>query len=102
MEQQTFTIDSMKDYLFRPKVMRAVEINAIGMTMDLDDINATIKTYDFCLEHIEVNIKDNWLPVKKGNDYWPATIENDVVAVKELVTWFLQNVVFKVFQNSSE
>lgn len=100
--QTEFTIKSLEGYTFRPKVMRAVEINAIMTTTNLEDINSMIKTYDYCLEHLEVNLKGVWTQVKKGNDYWPANLENDAFAVKELVEWFLENVVFKAFQKSSE
>lgn len=102
MEQKEFQIEAMPNYSFRTKKLRAIEINAIAQTLDLDSIQATIQTQDFILEHLEVSIKGVWTTVKQKNDYWPATLEDDVIATKQLVGWFLNNVVYSAFQKSGK
>lgn len=107
MEQKEFQIESLPDYTFRVKKMRAVEINAMKLYFDPDDINKLIVCQDYALQHLEVNIKGQWLPVEKVEKngeftYWPGNLEDDDTAIQELFKWFLNNVVYAVFQKSEE
>ena len=55
---------------------------------------------DFALEHIEVNVGDNkWIVVKQKdrNVYMPMGIEEDYKALKELIEYFIEEVLSKVF-----
>jgi len=107
MEQKEFQIESLPDYSFRTKKMRATEINAMKIYFDTEDIEKLVKAQDYALQHLEVNIKGQWLQVQKQEKngeftYWPGNLEDNVNATQELFNWFLSNVVFAVFQKSEE
>lgn len=103
MEQLEFKISAMPEHTFRVKKINAEEINAIATAMDLGDIQKNLMVNDYVLRKLEVNIKDTWVQVKKNkNEYLPGSLEDNAIAVKELVEYFLENVVFKAFQKSSE
>ena len=102
---ETFKIEKLPEFEFRIREnVRAIEINAIATTMDLDSIDKTIKTYERCLECCEVKIKEQWLKCKEpGKEiYWPGTLETDALAQKQIVEYVLENLIFKAFQKSSE
>lgn len=102
MEQTEFKIDAMPNHTFRVKKINAEEINAIATAMDLNDIQKNLMVNDYILKKLEVNIKETWVPVKKNDGYLPGSLENDAIAIRQLVDWFLENVVFAAFQKSSE
>ena len=60
--------------------------------------------YTMVFEHTEVQIKDKWLPVKeKGREiWWPESIADNMDALISIVNWFMNDIIFPVFQKSSE
>lgn len=103
MEAQEFTIESRKEQ-FRVAQISPIDLLALQMQTDLDNFEQSKILFKFALEHIEVKMGETWKPVKTQNRevYMPIGIENDYQALNELCVWFLNNVVAKVFQKSSE
>lgn len=90
-----------KDEIFRIKEMNAIEIFSIRAVMDYEDIKGAMNTTTMLLERLEVKCGEKWLPVKNGNNYYPAGIENDYQAIEQLVLKI--NAYLKsVFQKSRE
>lgn len=80
----------VKDFTFRIKRMNAIELLAIKSVIAFDNIKDLIETYSYLLEKIEVKVKDSWLQVKQGNNFYPAAIETDVEIIDSLITHILQ------------
>lgn len=100
MEQKEFKIPSRENNQFRIAKLDPTEVLALAMTMDLNEYKQTKATMDFALEHIEVNVGDNkWIVVKQKdrNVYMPMGIEEDYKALKELIEYFIEEVLSKVF-----
>lgn len=86
---------------YRIKQMNAIEVLSIQSTINFDDIDKIQKCYSNMLEKIEVKVKDQWVSVKSGNNFYPIGIENDVKTIEELIKYFL-SYLRMVFQNSKE
>ena len=67
----------IKDNEYRIKKMNAIEILALKSQIDFSTVESTIKCYSTILERIEVKVKDQWIPVKDKDNYYPAELEND-------------------------
>lgn len=104
LEQKEFTIQSCKDLTFRLAKFSIIELLAIKTMIDFNDFNKTKMLFEFALTHIEVKIENSWFLVKAANKefYTPATIETNIQALEELVSWFLNNVIKPTFTKSSE
>ena len=104
MKQEVFSINSFPDLEFRVKKISPVDLLCLTTTMDLEDFSKTQSSYNFILEHIEVKINDKWFNVKiTGKDiYMPESLEENLVALNELIEWFFSNVIAPLFQKSSE
>lgn len=100
---QEFTIPGYA-YTFRVRKIRPTTLLAVSTQLDFEDYKHLETCFDFALENIDVKIGEEWLRVKEpGRDiYMPAEIENDIQFMKKVVTWFITNVIKKVFQNSTE
>lgn len=98
-----FKIDS-SNLDFRIKKMNAIETLALKMTLDNSTMSNTIKSFKTILEYIEVKCDDSWLPAKmEGREvYFPTELENDIVAINELLEYFMGTYLKSVFQKSSE
>jgi len=96
----------IKDYPkeFRIKKISPVKILSIATQFGEDSLEATERIFTFALENTEVLILDKYLPVKEeGKEvYWPNDIEDNILVLQELVTYFVKNVINIVFQKSSE
>lgn len=103
MENREFKIES-RDNEFRVKKIDTIELMAVVMTLDLNSIESSKEYITFALDHIQVKIANDWISVKPKNKpvYWPANIENDYAAIKELISWFTTNIIKPVFQSSSK
>lgn len=100
MEQKEFTIETRKDNLFRIAKIEPTEILALGMTMDFNEFKQTVDTMNYALEHIEVKMGDNmWTVVKQKNRnvYMPMGIEDDLKSLNQLIQYFIEEVLSKVF-----
>ena len=91
----------IKNHEYRIKKMNMIEVLALQSQITFKDITSTEALYNAILERIEVNIGEKWLPVKKGNDYFPAGIEDDIETLQALIANFLEYLK-SVFQKSDE
>ena len=103
MEQKEFKINSREEQ-FRVGQISPIDLLAISTQIDFENFQMTKTLIQFCLENIEVKIGEKWVPVKtKGRElYYPKDIVNDFIAMNELFTWVMENVIAAVFQRSSE
>lgn len=103
MEQKEFRIKSY-DGEFRIKKMNAIELLGIRSQIDFDNLDSAIEFFKIALEHIEVKIGNDWVPVKMKNRevYLPDGLENDIMAVNELTNYFTKEFLMPVFLKSSE
>ena len=92
----------VKNFTYRIKRMNAIEVLAFQSQISFDKYEDVLKMYNEILEKIEVKLDNTWLNVKtKGKDiYYPSGIEDDVIAIQELVKHFL-DYLKSVFQNSN-
>lgn len=99
--QNEFTIKSVP-HTFRIKEMNAIELFALQTQLQFDSTEQSEAVFKTLLERIEVQCDKTWLPVKaKGQEvYYPAGIEYDIKAVKELIGYFMNEYLKPVFQNS--
>lgn len=99
-----FTIKSRPELVFRTKNISPVDLLALTTTIDFENFTKTKELYNFALEHIEVkDNNDKWSSAKvEGREVYNLLIEDDVMAMNELITYFLNEVVGKAFMKSSE
>lgn len=104
INQEIFRIDSRKDLEFRVGKISAVEMLGLQTQINFNSLTQTETVFTFILEHIEVNIAGVWTPVKeKGRDiYMPLNLEENLIALQELVIYFLNNVMKPLFKKSKE
>lgn len=90
-------------YKFRVNIS-SVSLLSLKTTMNFEKPTLTEETYKYMLEHVEVQVKDKWFPVKvKGKeDYFPVGIENKIVLLEDICYFFMREVVMKTFQKSDE
>lgn len=102
-ELQEFKIESRQEQ-FRIAKISPIDLLAISTQIDFDNFKATKTLIQFAIENIEVKIGEKWLPVKTKDKeiYWPKDIVNDFMALNELFTYMMTEVIVKVFQKSSE
>lgn len=98
-----FKIKSRNE-VFRIKQMNAIETLALNTQISFQNIEKTTQLFNIVLERIEVRCGNDWLPVKeKGHDiFYPAGIENDVHAIDELITYFMNEYLKPIFTKSNE
>lgn len=99
-----FTIESKKTHKFRIAKISPVELLALQMQIDFSNLQLTVTLFSYILEHIEVEISKQWVPVKEKNRdvYMPVDLENDFLSLRELVFYFLNSYMKPLFTNSNE
>ena len=104
IEQKTFKIKSRKDLEFKVGKISSIEMLTLQTQINFKSMTQTETVFSFILEHIEVSINGTWVTVKeKGRDiYVPFDIEQDLVALQELVVYFLNDVLKPIFKKSKE
>lgn len=104
MQPIEFKIAKRPELELRIKKVSPVDLLAISTQMDFNKFAQTKEMYKFALEQTEVKIGDKWFPVKvEGREvYMPTDLEDDPIALNEIIVYFLDNVVTKVFPESSE
>lgn len=98
MEQKEFTIEGYENK-FRSTKVKPLDMLALQTQINFDDMIKTKELFKFALEHLEVKVLDQWIPVKEPNKevYYPIGIEDNYKALKSLIEWFIENVVRPVF-----
>lgn len=79
------------NFNYRTKEINAIEAFAMRTRLVFDDFDSSMEAINLVLEHLEVEVAGQWLPVKeKGkNNYLPDALTKDFNGVKELVTKYL-------------
>lgn len=92
------------DYNFKIGHIKPTSLLAISTQLDFGNYKHLEECFDFALEHTEVEVNGQWFKVKEAGRevYMPANIATDMNLLKELVGYFINNVIKKVFQNSTE
>lgn len=90
----------IKDNVFRIKKMNAIEILALRSQVSFDDYASSEKTYIEILSRVEVKVKDEWISIKQGNNFYPEGIEEDVETIEQIITNVLKYLK-EVFQKSN-
>jgi hypothetical protein len=72
-----------------------------------NDIATNEQIFDFALANTEVLLIDKWTPVitilPNGEYvYWPANLEDNLIALNEIITTFVKEVLNKVFTSSNK
>lgn len=100
--EQTFQIEHSGE-TFRIKKMNAIEILAVRSQISNKDVATSMNMFSTILECIECRVGNEWLPVKtKGKEvYFPNGIEDDVLVIQDLVSYFMGEFLVKVFQKSN-
>lgn len=99
-----FTIESFKSHEFRVGKITPIELLALQMQINFNNLELTTNLFTFILEHLEVKIMDSWVAVKERNKevYMPMNIATNLAALRELVFYFLNNYMKPLFTNSNE
>ena len=90
----------VKDFTFRLKKMNAIDLLALRSQISFDSFENAQQLYNTILERVEVKVKDDWIQVKQGNNYYPASIEEDVDAIETIISEVM-TYLKKVFQKSN-
>ena len=104
IKQETFKSKSRKDLEFRVGNISSIEMLTLQTQINFKSMTQTETVFSFILEHVEVNINGIWTTVKeKGRDiYIPFDLENDLMALQEIVVYFLNDVLKPIFKKSKE
>lgn len=104
IKQDTFKINSRKDLEFRVGKISSIEMLSLQTQINFKSMTQTETVFSFILEHVEVNINGAWATVKeKGRDiYVPFDLEEDLMALQEIVVYFLNDVLKPIFKKSKE
>lgn len=90
----------IKGFTFRIKKMNALDLLSLRSQISFDNINVAKDTYSVFLKNIEVKVKDEWIQVLQGNNFYPAELENDIDMMSEL-TQFMMEYLKDVFHLSN-
>lgn len=99
-----FTIKSFAGVTFRTTKVSPVDLFALSSQLNMTNMAQSKEVATFALEHLECKISEKWVPVKtKDMDvYMPIGLEENLVAITELITEFINKVVAPAFTKSSE
>ena len=103
MTGQEFKINSREEQ-FRVANISPVDMLAISTQVDFEKFEMTKTLIKFCLENVEVKMGEKWLPVKMKDReiYQPLNIKDDFIALNEIFTYMMSEVIAKVFMKSNE
>lgn len=98
-----FQIKSRNE-VFRIKQMNAIETLALNTQISFQNMQKTTALFNIVLERIEVKCGNDWLPVKEKDQdvFYPSGIENDLNAIDELITYFMNDYLKPIFMKSNE
>ena len=90
----------VNNFTYRIKQMNAIELLALRSQLSFDSFDNAKHTYEVLLSYLEVNVKNQWLQVKQGNNYYPHNIENDIDSIQTLIQ-HITNYLKEVFHLSN-
>lgn len=102
MEQTEFKVEA-SELTFRVAKMNAIEALAFQTGTGFQTVDRTRVLFAEALERIEVKIGETWLKVKeKGREvYYPVGIENNFMAIKQIIDYFLGTYLKPLFTKSN-
>ena len=99
--EREFEIKNIKG-TFRVNIKNGIDALAMRVYIIKIDEGKIEEAYEKILEHIDYNIdKDSWVKVKDGKTFYPAGIENNPIALQELINYFC-NYLYEFFTGSNE
>ena len=103
IQSSEFTVKSSK-HTFRVKDMNAIEILALQTNLNNDSTEDSLKSFKTILERIEVKCDNAWVPAKMKDRevYFPDGLEDDIVVINELLSYFIGTYLKSIFQKSNE
>jgi hypothetical protein len=94
-----------KELVYRFKEIDPLDILSIASEMELyfqEKDNDVYKKYlNDALSNTEVKVNTQWLPLKEGNNYYPAYMKSSLKALREIVNVFFSEVIIPVFTESN-
>lgn len=104
LKEVEFKIKNRANNEFKFAGITAPELLSINTKINFDDGAQDENVFTWVLEHTQVKIGNDWLPVKeKGMDaYYPVDIEEDIISLYQIFTEFVHIVVMPVFKKSKE
>lgn len=105
--EMTFKITGY-DNSFRFKNIKPTKLLSLAtLFTKSNNLASNEQIFDFALLNTEVLIIDKWLSVVEilsNGDYvyWPGDIEDNLIALNEIITTFIKEVLNKVFTSSSK
>lgn len=98
-----FNINSRPELELRITKISPIDLLSIAPTINFDDYRQNKQLFSFILEHTEIKNGAKWVLIKYfGNDNINILVENDAIAINEIITYFMENVIIPVFQKSGE
>lgn len=98
-----FNINSRPELELRITKISPIDLLAIAPTINFDDYRQNKQLFSFILEHTEIKNGTKWVLIKYfGNDNINILVENDAIAINEIITYFMENIIIPVFQKSGE
>lgn len=104
IKQKEFKIESRPELEFRVGKITSIEMLTLQSQINFKSRIQTNEVFSFILEHLEVKIADVWTKVKEPNReiYMPIDLEEDMMALQELVVYFLNDILKPLFLKSNE
>lgn len=99
-----FTIKQRPKDKFRVGKISPIELLALQTQFNFENMTQSQTVMTFILEHTEVEICGQWFKVKEvgKESYLPDNISDDLFALQEIITYFLNEVFKPAFMKSGE
>lgn len=102
-----FNIEGYKhDFKFK-KIKPTKLLSLATLFSENQNIETNEEIFDFALQHTEVLLMEKWESVltilpNGGEVYWPMNLEDNLMAINEIISVFIKEVLNKVFTKSNE
>ena len=102
---KNFKIEALPDFEFFIDEENISPVDVLALSMqDYEKFEQLRVIYKYALENTLVKVGEKLLPVKTANKevYMPVGINKNGLALHEICTFFMREVIGKTFQKSSE
>lgn len=105
--EQIFKIEGYQnDFKFK-KIKPTKLLSLATLFNEVNTLSTNEEIFDFALLNTEVLLGNKWSPVLQVSltgetIYWPAKLEDDLMAINQIITEFIREVLNKVFTKSNE
>lgn len=102
--EEEIKIESEPNLTFRFKNISPVKILSMANEVLMSTQQGSQREHFLseALEATEVKIGETWLPVKEGENYYPASIRDNLNALFQLTNLYFEKVIKPVFTGSDE